>query len=144
MKTPKTKTQTVCKVKLDTSQGTPGKALLDFLGTPEEELAKRTVNAQAVERLSAEMEPEEIEAQVEGELRLRAVGELIAQARKLQGVSHRDLAQRVGVRHPRVVQVEQGENLEVATLYSYAEALGYTLEIAFVPKTKGPKLVAKN
>lgn len=74
---------------------------------------------------------------------LHELGELLTQARKDQGLTVRDMAERLGVKHPRVVQLEQQDNLELTTLYQYAQALGYGVEIALVPKTKGRKLVTR-
>jgi hypothetical protein len=43
-----------------------------------------------------------------------------------------------------VAQIQKAGNaIEIPTLAKYAEALGYDLEIAFVPRQGGERLVAK-
>jgi hypothetical protein len=50
----------------------------------------------------------------------------------------------VGVANPRVAQIQKAGNaIEIPTLAKYAEALGYDLEIAFVPRQGGERLVTK-
>jgi ribosome-binding protein aMBF1 (putative translation factor) len=139
----KRKTQTVGKLSVDVSDGPLSDRLRKFLETPEAILAKSKLDPKKLKRLSSELTPEQIEQTVEEELHLRAVGQLIAKARKVKGLSHRQLAERVGVKHPRVVQVEQGENLEIATLFDYAQALEYDLEVRLVPKRGGEVLSAR-
>ncbi|WP_036219477.1 helix-turn-helix domain-containing protein [Calidithermus chliarophilus] len=73
-------------------------------------------------------------------------GALIALAKAVSGLSQRQLAERVGVSNPRVAQVQKaGQAVEVQTLERFAEAMGYTLELRFVPKDPrgGPVLVAR-
>ncbi len=78
------------------------------------------------------------------EVEVQNAAELIRKAKEKRRVSQRDLASRVGVANPRVAQIQKAGNaIEIPTLAKYAEALGYDLEIAFVPRQGGERLVAK-
>jgi ribosome-binding protein aMBF1 (putative translation factor) len=78
------------------------------------------------------------------EVEVQNAAELIRKAKEKGRVSQRDLASRVGVANPRVAQIQKAGNaIEIPTLAKYAEALGYDLEIAFVPRQGGERLVTK-
>jgi ribosome-binding protein aMBF1 (putative translation factor) len=78
------------------------------------------------------------------EVKVRNAAELIRKAKEKRRVSQRDLASRVDVANPRVAQIQKAGNVtEIPTLAKYAEALGYDLEIAFVPRQGGERLVTK-
>jgi ribosome-binding protein aMBF1 (putative translation factor) len=78
------------------------------------------------------------------EVQVQNAAELIRTAKEKRKVSQRDLASRVGVANPRVAQIQKAGNaIEIPTLAKYAEALGYDLEIAFVPRQGGERLVTK-
>jgi ribosome-binding protein aMBF1 (putative translation factor) len=78
------------------------------------------------------------------EVQVQNAAELIRKAKEKRRVSQRDLANRVGVANPRVAQIQKAGNaIEIPTLAKYAEALGYDLEIAFVPRQGGERLVTK-
>jgi ribosome-binding protein aMBF1 (putative translation factor) len=78
------------------------------------------------------------------EVEVRNAAELIRKAKEKGHISQRDLASRVGVANPRVAQIQKAGNaIEIPTLAKYAEALGYDLEIAFVPRQGGERLVTK-
>jgi DNA-directed RNA polymerase specialized sigma subunit len=68
------------------------------------------------------------------------IGKLLAQARFSQQLTLKEVAEKTGVKHPRVVQLERGENLELLTLARFAYALGYDLEIVLHPRNKGKVL----
>jgi DNA-binding XRE family transcriptional regulator len=68
---------------------------------------------------------------------LEKVGKLLSEARKEQQLTLKEVAAKTGVKHPRVVQLERGENVEILTLARFAYALGYDLEIALRPQRKG-------
>lgn len=72
-------------------------------------------------------------------------GEMIALAKAVTGISQRALAERVGVSNPRVAQVQQaGWAIEVQTLERFARALGYDLELRFVPVEENhPVIIAR-
>ncbi len=74
---------------------------------------------------------------------MEQVGTLLAEARKTQQLSLKEVAARTGVKHPRVVQLEHGGNLELLTLARFAHALGYELEISLRPHGKGKVLRVK-
>ncbi len=78
------------------------------------------------------------------EVEVQNAAELIRKAKEKRRVSQRDLASRLGVANPRVAQIQKAGNaIEIPTLAKYAEALGYDLEIAFVPRQGGERLVTK-
>jgi ribosome-binding protein aMBF1 (putative translation factor) len=78
------------------------------------------------------------------EIEVQNAAELIRKAKEKRRISQRDLASRVGVANPRVAQIQKAGNaIEIPTLAKYAEALGYDLEIVFVPRQGGERLVAK-
>jgi ribosome-binding protein aMBF1 (putative translation factor) len=68
------------------------------------------------------------------------VGKLLSEARKERQLSLKQLAAKTGVKHPRVVQLERGENVEILTLARFAYALDYDLEITLQPHNKGKVL----
>jgi hypothetical protein len=81
-------------------------------------------------------EPEEIERVVlDG-----AVGTLLAHAREEAHRSLRYVASRAGISHARVQQIEQSENLEIATLVRTAGAVGYRVGIFLEPVEPDPDL----
>jgi ribosome-binding protein aMBF1 (putative translation factor) len=78
------------------------------------------------------------------EVEVQSAAELIRTAKEKGRISQRDLASRVGVANPRVAQIQKAGNaIEIPTLAKYAEALGYDLEVAFVPRQGGERLVTK-
>jgi DNA-binding XRE family transcriptional regulator len=93
-------------------------------------------------RLDTSHSIEDIKAMLRQGL-LDHIGTLLAQARAEQQLTLKEVAQKTGVKHPRVVQLERGENLEILTLARFAYALGYDLEIALHPHKKGKVLRAR-
>ena len=60
------------------------------------------------------------------------------------GLSQRELAERLGVSQPRVVELESGEkNPQIETLVKIAAATGLEFAIDIVPAGQDPKLVGK-
>lgn len=68
-------------------------------------------------------------AEIEGELRL-ATG--LTALRRKAGLSQRDMAKRLQVSQPRVVAIEQAENVTVSVLEAYLAAIDMNLEITVV------------
>jgi DNA-binding XRE family transcriptional regulator len=61
-----------------------------------------------------------------------------------QGLSQRELAERLGVSQPRVVELESGEkNPQIETLVKIAAAAGLEFAIDIAPVGREPKLVGK-
>jgi DNA-binding XRE family transcriptional regulator len=61
-----------------------------------------------------------------------------------QGLSQRELADRLGVSQPRVVELESGEkNPQIETLVKIAAATGLEFAIDIAPVGHEPKLVGK-
>jgi len=61
-----------------------------------------------------------------------------------RGLSQRELAERLGVSQPRVVELESGEkNPQIETLVKIAAATGLEFAIDIAPVGREPKLVAK-
>ena len=137
----KRKVEQVGNVLIDVTHGPVDPEVRAFLETPEAELERPST--QSLETLGLEMTPEEILAEVEREEVLASVGSLIALARKQRQLSQRDLSRLIGVKAPRVAQVEHGQNLEIATLVDYAQVLGYDLEVSFIPREGGEPIRAK-
>jgi hypothetical protein len=93
-------------------------------------------------RFLVDISQDELEAMFEEEV--PTAGDLIRRAKELEGVSQRALAERVNVQNPRVAQIQKAGNaIEIPTLARYAQAMGFDLEIAFVPKKSGKRLVTK-
>ncbi|MQA90973.1 MAG: helix-turn-helix domain-containing protein [Gemmatimonas sp.] len=60
------------------------------------------------------------------------LGRLVKHTREVEGLSQRELAERVGTSQPAVAKLEQGSsNPTVRTLARYAEALGLDLRVDF-------------
>ena len=65
----------------------------------------------------------------------RSLAQLLRSARATAGLTLAEAAGHLGVTRSRVHQLEQeGANLELHTLQRYANALGYDLQIVFVPR----------
>jgi transcriptional regulator with XRE-family HTH domain len=59
-------------------------------------------------------------------------------------LSLRELAQKLGVKHPRIVQLEQAQTaIELQTLSRHAEVLGYAVRLEFIPREGGEVLVTQ-
>jgi plasmid maintenance system antidote protein VapI len=54
---------------------------------------------------------------------------LLAEIRKLEGVTQVELAERLGIKQPAVSQLEQQEDMQISTLQRIVKSLGGTLEI---------------
>jgi transcriptional regulator with XRE-family HTH domain len=66
---------------------------------------------------------------IEDELRL-AVG--LTALREQAGLSQRELAERIGVKQPRVAAIERARNITIDVLERYVDALGGQLQISVV------------
>jgi ribosome-binding protein aMBF1 (putative translation factor) len=85
--------------------------------------------------------PQQIRETVDTEVALEQAGKLIEQARAKRGMSTRELARKVGVSQPRVMQVQgAGDSLNLATLVKFASALGYHVRLELVPDEGGEPL----
>lgn len=78
--------------------------------------------------LRSEMDPRK---QAEATLKTReAIAEmLLAQIRKLAGLTRADLAEALGIRQPSVSKLEAQSDMQISTLRGMIEALGGSLEI---------------
>jgi transcriptional regulator with XRE-family HTH domain len=68
-------------------------------------------------------------AQIEEELRLAAG---LTALREKAGLSQRELAERIGVRQPRIAAIERSRNVTVDVLERYVAALGGQIELSVV------------
>jgi DNA-binding XRE family transcriptional regulator len=74
----------------------------------------------------------------------RMVASSLAGYRFDHGLSQRELAERLGVSQPRVVELESGEkNPQIETLVKIAAATGLEFAIDIAPVGQEPKLVGK-
>jgi DNA-binding XRE family transcriptional regulator len=97
------------------------------------------------ELLAAEMAADpEFAAEWERLALARMVAVQLIGYRSDHGLSQRELAERLGVSQPRVVELESGEkNLQIETLVKVAAATGLEFAIDIVPIGQEPKLVGK-
>jgi transcriptional regulator with XRE-family HTH domain len=72
---------------------------------------------------------EERVAEIEDELRLAAS---LTALREQAGLSQRELAERLGVKQPRVAAIEKARNVTIDVLERYVEALGGKLQVTVV------------
>jgi transcriptional regulator with XRE-family HTH domain len=75
-------------------------------------------------------------AQNEEELRLAAG---LTSLREQAGLSQRELAERIGVRQPRIAAIERSRNVTIEVLERYIGALGGQLEVSVI---RGGKKIA--
>ncbi len=54
---------------------------------------------------------------------------LLAELRKLEGVTQVELAEKLGIKQPAVSQLEQQDDMQVSTLQRIVKAMGGVLEI---------------
>jgi DNA-binding XRE family transcriptional regulator len=74
----------------------------------------------------------------------RMVSTTLIAYRSDHGLSQRDLAKRLGVSQPRVVELESGEkNPQIETLIKISAAIDVEFAIDVVPVGREPKLVGK-
>jgi ribosome-binding protein aMBF1 (putative translation factor) len=95
-------------------------------------------------KLSEAMSVETVLSRVNEELLLHSVGELLRLARERKGMTLRDLAQKLEVKHPRIVQLEKAQTaIELQTLTRHADALGYDIRLEFIPREGGEVLATR-
>jgi len=82
--------------------------------------------------------PERV-AQIEHELRLAAG---LTNLREQAGLSQRELADRLGVRQPRVAAIERSHNVTFDVLERYVAALGGHIEVSVVREGKTTPLIS--
>ena len=68
-------------------------------------------------------------AEIEDELRLAAG---LTALREQAGLSQRELAERLGVKQPRVAAIEKARNVTIDVLERYVDALGGKLQVTVV------------
>lgn len=68
-------------------------------------------------------------AEIEDELRLAAG---LTALREQAGLSQRELADRLGVKQPRIAAIEKAKNVTIDVLERYVDALGGTLQVTVV------------
>ena len=54
---------------------------------------------------------------------------LLAELRKLEGVTQTELAEKLGIKQPAISQLEQQDDMQISTLQRIVKALGGVLEI---------------
>jgi DNA-binding phage protein len=123
----KSKKDVKAALELDTLPDDAFMALLDKVGDAD------VVAGPDGNRIFRAYEPEEIETIVlEG-----AVGSLLAHARGESGRSLSAVGSEAGVTRARVQQIEQRDNIEIATLVRVAAACGYQVGISLEPLHPG-------
>lgn len=128
----KTKEQVRDELKLDRVPDDEFMQLLETVG-------EGPVVAGAGAEMAQEYTPEQIEQEVEAAIVKGRVGNLLAQARADSGLSLRHVGEEAGVSRGRIQQLEQSENVELATLVRVAAALGYGVQISLTPKESGKR-----
>jgi transcriptional regulator with XRE-family HTH domain len=78
-------------------------------------------------------------AQIEEELRLAAS---LTALRERAGLSQRELADRIGVRQPRIAAIERSRNVTFDVLERYVGALGGRLELSVIQGGKKIPLIS--
>lgn len=75
---------------------------------------------------------DEMEAQLENEVKAYNVGEVIKEARQQQRMTQEELAKRIGVQRAQVSRIESGRNLTISTIARVFNAMGVkvTLDVA--------------
>jgi transcriptional regulator with XRE-family HTH domain len=90
--------------------------------------------------LAAPGAPERV-AQIEEELRLAAG---LTKLREQAGLSQRELAERIGVRQPRIAAIERSRNVTFDVLERYVTALGGQIELSVVTGGKKIALISSH
>ncbi len=90
--------------------------------------------------LAAPGAPERV-AQIEEELRLAAG---LTRLREQAGLSQRQLAERIGVRQPRIAAIERSRNVTFEVLERYVSALGGQIELSVVQGGKKTALISSH
>lgn len=71
----------------------------------------------------------------------KRLGEALKAAREQQGLSTRALAKQVDLSHTRIQAIESAnETLEMQTVVKIADALGYRVNVQFIPNTESHHL----
>ncbi len=93
--------------------------------------------------LSPVLSVEEIQNELETIIQAAKIGDLVKLARKTRKISVRELAKKINVSHPRVLEVENSDvTLEIQTLVRYANVLGFTVKVSFEP-IEGGKILER-
>jgi DNA-binding XRE family transcriptional regulator len=74
------------------------------------------------------MGPERV-AKAKAQAREMQAQMLLAELRKLEGMTQEELAEKLGIRQPAVSQLEQQDDMQITTLQRIVKALGGVLEI---------------
>ena len=65
------------------------------------------------------------------------VARAVIALRSQNGLTQRELAERIGIKQPQLARIESGKQLpKLETLALLADGAGYTIEVNFVPKTR--------
>ena len=89
-----------------------------------------------------EADPAELEGLVNRGYLEATIGQLLEQVRHERGVGKRELARALKTSHGRITNLEKAHNLKMHSILEVASALGYDLEVSFVPQAGGRKVGA--
>jgi transcriptional regulator with XRE-family HTH domain len=73
--------------------------------------------------------PAERQARIREQARQMQAEILLAELRKLEGVTQVELAAKLGIQQPAVSKLEQQDDMQISTLQRIVQALGGVLEI---------------
>jgi DNA-binding XRE family transcriptional regulator len=132
----KKKTSRVSKTKI---KGVLSAESLEVLALPKDTLAAPSSKSEMSER---SWTSQDIRERVLESLVTETLGDMLQQARQARKFTGENLGKRMGVSKARVAQLEGLENdkVELQTLTHYARALGYQINISFIPEEKGGKV----
>jgi DNA-binding XRE family transcriptional regulator len=130
------KKKKVIKTKI---KGTLSADALEILALPRDTLAAPSSDANISERGWTSQNIREVLLEV---LVNDTLGDMLQKARQTRKVTGENLGKRIGVSKARIAQLEglQGGQVELQTLAHYAHALGYQININFIPEDKDGKV----
>ncbi len=132
----KKKTNRTSKTKI---KGTLSAEALEVLALPKGILAASAHESDISERAWTSQDIREVLLEA---LVSETLGDMLQQARQARKVTGEHLGKRMGVSKARVAQLEglESDKVELQTLTQYAHALGYQINISFVPQEKDGKV----
>jgi DNA-binding XRE family transcriptional regulator len=121
-------------------KGTLSAEALEVLALPKDTLAASTAKDMR-ERAWTSQDIREVLLE---SLVSETLGDMLQHARQTRKVTGEHLGSRLGVSKARVAQLEglESDKVELQTLTQYARALGYQINISFIPEEKGGKVLS--
>jgi DNA-binding XRE family transcriptional regulator len=122
-------------------KGTLSAEALEVLALPSNTLAAPSKTSEMLERTWSGQDIREVLLE---SLVTETLGDMLQQARQERNITGETLGKRMGVSKSRIAQLEalKSDKVELQTLTQYARALGYQVNISFIPEESKGKVLS--